>query len=47
MSWLAKERLSGAFQFPVYLLKILIPIAAFLFMLEGIVVFSRNNNKDY
>jgi TRAP-type mannitol/chloroaromatic compound transport system permease small subunit len=47
MSWAAKERLSGAFQFPVYLLKILIPIAAFLFMLEGIVVFSRNNNKDY
>ena len=47
MSWVAKERLSGAFQFPVYPLKILIPIAAFLFMLEGIVVFSRKNNKDY
>lgn len=47
MSWVVKERLSGAFQFPVYPLKILIPIAAFLFMLEGIVVFSRKNNKDY
>ena len=46
MSWMVKEKLSGAFRFPVYPLKILIPITAFLFMLEGIVVFSKKNNKD-
>jgi TRAP-type mannitol/chloroaromatic compound transport system permease small subunit len=45
-AWAAKETLSGAFRFPVYPLKILIPVAAFLFLLEGIVVFSRKNNKD-
>lgn len=46
MSWSVKEKLSGAFRFPVYPLKILIPVAAFLFVLEGIVVFFRKNNSD-
>lgn len=45
-AWLAKEKLSGAFRFPVYPLKILIPVAAFLFLLEGIVVLSRKNNRE-
>jgi TRAP-type mannitol/chloroaromatic compound transport system permease small subunit len=45
MSLMVKERLSGAFHFPVYPLKILIPIAAFLFLLEGIVAFVRKKNK--
>ena len=46
MSLMVKEKLSGAFRIPVYPLKILIPITAFLFLLEGIVVFTRRNNKD-
>ena len=46
MSLMVKEKLSGAFKFPVYPLKVLIPITAFLFMLEGIAVFSRKNNKE-
>lgn len=43
-AWLVKEKLTGAFRFPVYPLKILIPVAAFLFLLEGIIVFSRKNS---
>ena len=46
MSLMVKERLSGAFHFPVYPLKILIPITAFLFLLEGIVVFMRKKKRD-
>ena len=46
MSLMVREKLTGAFKFPVYPLKVLIPITAFLFLLEGIVVFSRKNNKD-
>ena len=46
MSVMVQERLSGAFHFPVYPLKILIPITGFLFLLEGIVVFVRRKNRD-
>ncbi|HBF42375.1 MAG TPA: hypothetical protein DDW42_01855 [Desulfobacteraceae bacterium] len=48
MGWnslIVREKLTGAFPIPLYPLKLLIPIAAFLFMLEGIVVFLRENNK--
>ncbi|NQT55047.1 MAG: TRAP transporter small permease subunit [Desulfobacteraceae bacterium] len=48
MGWnslIVREKLTGAFPIPLYPLKLLIPIAAFLFLLEGIVVFSRKNNK--
>jgi len=48
MGWnsvIVKEKLTGAFPIPLYPLKILIPVAAFLFLLEGIAVFSRPNNK--
>ena len=45
-AWLVKEKLSGAFRFPVYPLKILIPVTAFLFLIEGIIVFSRKNKLD-
>lgn len=45
-AWMVKEKLTGAFRFPLYPLKILIPVAAFLFLLEGIIVFARKNNKD-
>lgn len=44
MGWnsvMAREKLTGAFPIPLYPLKLLIPIAAFLFLLEGIAVFSR------
>ena len=46
MGWnslMAREKLTGAFPIPLYPLKLLIPIAAFLFLLEGIAVFSRGN----
>jgi TRAP-type mannitol/chloroaromatic compound transport system permease small subunit len=48
MGWnslIVREKLTGAFPIPLYPLKILIPIAAFLFLLEGLVVFFRNNHK--
>jgi len=48
MGWnslIVREKLTGAFPIPLYPLKLLIPIAAFLFLLEGIVVFLRENNK--
>jgi TRAP-type mannitol/chloroaromatic compound transport system permease small subunit len=44
-SVMAREKLTGAFPIPLYPLKLLIPIAAFLFLLEGIVVFSRGNKQ--
>ena len=46
MGWnslMVREKLTGAFPIPLYPLKLLIPIAAFLFLLEGIAVFSRGN----
>lgn len=46
MGWnsvMARERATGAFPIPLYPLKLLIPIVAFLFLLEGIAVFSRDN----
>lgn len=48
MGWnslIVREKLTGAFPIPLYPLKMLIPIAAFLFLLEGIAVFSRPNRK--
>ena len=45
-AWMVKEKLSGAFRFPVYPLKILIPVTAFLFLIEGIFVFCRKKNFD-
>jgi TRAP-type mannitol/chloroaromatic compound transport system permease small subunit len=47
MSWTAKEKLSGAFRFPVYPLKMLIPIAALLFLLAGIVAFTKKKKRDH
>jgi TRAP-type mannitol/chloroaromatic compound transport system permease small subunit len=38
------ETASGAFRIPLYPLKLLIPIAALLFLLEGIVVLCRRKN---
>ncbi len=49
MGWnalIVRERATGAFPIPLYPLKLLIPIVAFLFLLEGIVVFSRRNKED-
>ena len=49
MSWnalMVREKLTGAFPIPLYPLKLLIPITAFLFLLEGIVVFYRRIKKD-
>ncbi len=46
MGWnslIVREKLTGAFPIPLYPLKLLIPIAAFLFLVEGIVVFTRDN----
>ena len=45
-AWTVKEKLTGAFRFPLYPLKILIPVTAFLFLLEGIIIFARKNNRD-
>jgi len=45
-SLMAREKLTGAFPIPLYPLKVLIPIAAFLFLLEGLAVFIRRNNKE-
>jgi len=46
MSWAVKEKLSGAFKFPVYPLKILLPVTALLFLVQGIVTFTRKNKRD-
>ncbi|NOX32674.1 MAG: TRAP transporter small permease subunit [Deltaproteobacteria bacterium] len=43
-SWLARETANGAFRIPLYPLKILIPVAAILFFLEGIYVLSKNKD---
>jgi len=49
MGWnslMAGERATGAFSIPLYPFKLLIPIGAFLFLLQGIVIFSRNKKED-
>jgi TRAP-type mannitol/chloroaromatic compound transport system permease small subunit len=43
-SYTVGETASGAFRIPLYPLKLLIPIAAFLFLLEGIIVLSRRGD---
>jgi len=48
MGWnsvMVREKLTGAFPIPLYPLKLLIPIAAVLFLLEGIAVFFRGNKQ--
>jgi TRAP-type mannitol/chloroaromatic compound transport system permease small subunit len=45
-SLIVREKLTGAFPIPLYPLKLLIPITAFLFLLEGIVIFSRGNKQN-
>lgn len=45
MGWnalMVGEKASGAFRIPLYPLKVLIPMAAFLFLLEGISIILRN-----
>jgi len=43
-SYTVGETASGAFRIPLYPLKLLIPIAAFLFLLEGIIILSRRGD---
>lgn len=43
-SWFAGETAHGAFRIPLYPLKILIPLAAILFFLEGIYVLSKDKD---
>jgi TRAP-type mannitol/chloroaromatic compound transport system permease small subunit len=38
-AWMVKEKSTGALRMPLYPLKMFIPVASFLFMLEGIYVF--------
>jgi TRAP-type mannitol/chloroaromatic compound transport system permease small subunit len=47
MGWnslMMKEKLAGAFRMPLYPFKLLIPIGAFLFLLQGIAVFFRRDD---
>jgi len=47
MGWnslMMKEKLAGAFRMPLYPFKILIPIGALLFLLQGIAVFFRRDD---
>jgi TRAP-type mannitol/chloroaromatic compound transport system permease small subunit len=47
MGWnslMMKEKAAGAFRIPLYPFKLLIPIVAFLFLLEGISYFRKRNN---
>lgn len=46
MSWLAGETAHGAFRIPLYPLKILIPVASVLFLVEGIIILSRSTPPD-
>jgi TRAP-type mannitol/chloroaromatic compound transport system permease small subunit len=49
MGWnalMARERASGAFNIPLYPFKLLIPVGASLFLLQGMVVFFRKNKED-
>ncbi|MCD4677364.1 MAG: TRAP transporter small permease subunit [Desulfobacula sp.] len=43
-SWISGETAHGAFRIPLYPLKILIPLAAILFFLEGIYILSKNRD---
>lgn len=43
-SLMMKEKAAGAFRIPLYPFKLLIPIVAFLFLLEGISYFRRSND---
>jgi TRAP-type mannitol/chloroaromatic compound transport system permease small subunit len=45
MSVGSREVIRGIIHFPVYPLKILVPVAAFLFLLQGIAVFLRRKKK--
>lgn len=45
MSVGSREVIRGIIHFPVYPLKILVPVAAFLFLLQGIAVFLRHKKK--
>lgn len=40
-----REVIRGIIRFPVYPLKVLVPIAAFLFLLQGIAIFLRRIKK--
>ncbi len=47
MGWnslMMKEKLAGAFRMPLYPFKILIPVGALLFLLQGIAVFFRRDD---
>jgi len=47
MGWnslMMKEKAAGAFRIPLYPFKLLIPIVAFLFLLEGISYFRRRDS---
>jgi TRAP-type mannitol/chloroaromatic compound transport system permease small subunit len=47
MGWnslMMKEKAAGAFRIPLYPFKLLIPLVAFLFLLEGISYFRRRND---
>ena len=49
MGWnslMMDEKASGAFRIPLYPFKLLIPVAAFLFLIQGIVVFFRRDAKS-
>ena len=49
MGWNALEvgeKASGTFRLPLYPLKLLIPIAAFLFLIEGIAVICRGGDRE-
>jgi len=47
MGWnslMMKEKAAGAFRIPLYPFKLLIPVVAFLFLLEGISYFRRGKD---
>ena len=47
MGWnslMNNEKLAGAFRMPLYPFKLLIPIGAFLFLLQGIAIFFRRDD---
>ena len=49
MGWnslMMNEKAPGAFRIPLYPFKLLIPVVAFLFLLEGISYFRRPHNHD-
>lgn len=45
-AWGVKEKASGAFRVPLYPLKMFIPVAALIFIIEGIYVFILSGRKD-